>query len=67
MSQLVFGIHWNSEEAGSNASEGMDLLMRARAARQRAKASFFHVLQIGCQQNMWPRLMVDLPTSKGLG
>ena len=26
MSQLVYSIHWNPEEVGSNASEGMGLL-----------------------------------------
>jgi hypothetical protein len=28
------------------------------------KASFFHVLYIGYQQKVWPRLNIDLPTSK---
>lgn len=28
MSQVVFTIHWNPEETGSNASEGLDLLIR---------------------------------------
>ena len=36
MSQLVFSIHWNPEEVGSNASERMDLPARVRAKRQRA-------------------------------
>ena len=34
MSQLVFSLHQNPEEVGSNASEGMDLLGRLRASRQ---------------------------------
>ena len=37
MSQLVYSICWNSKEVGSNASEEMDLLARARASRQREK------------------------------
>ena len=32
MSQLVFSIHCNPEEVGSNASEGMDLLARQEQA-----------------------------------
>jgi hypothetical protein len=36
MTQLVVSIHWNSEEEGSNASEGMELLVRA--SRQREKS-----------------------------
>jgi hypothetical protein len=32
----------------------------------REQALFFHVLYIGCQQNVWPRLMVDLSTFKYL-
>lgn len=28
-SQLFFNIHWNFKELGSNASEGMNLLLRA--------------------------------------
>jgi hypothetical protein len=38
MSQLVFNTCWNSEEVGSNVSEG--LASKARASRHRAKASF---------------------------
>ena len=40
MSQLVFSISWNPEEVGSNASEGMDLLVRVRACRHKKKESF---------------------------
>lgn len=35
---------WNSEEVGSNAAEGTNLLPRWEKARQKAKTSFFHVL-----------------------
>lgn len=59
-SQLVFSGHQN-REVGSGTSEG-----RARAARQKAIASFSHVLYIGCQQDVWPRLKVDLSTSNDL-
>jgi len=34
---LVFSIHQNPKEVGSNASEGVDLPLRVRASRQRAK------------------------------
>jgi hypothetical protein len=34
----------------------MDLLARVRESRQRNKASFFHVLYIGCYQKEWPRI-----------
>lgn len=34
-------VHWNPEEVGSNASKGMDLIMRGKASRQREQASFF--------------------------
>jgi len=36
-------MRWNPEDAGSNASEGMDLLARSEQVG-RAKASLFHVL-----------------------
>lgn len=39
MSQLVFRIGWNPEEAGSNTSEGMECSRKARASEQRAKTS----------------------------
>jgi hypothetical protein len=50
MSPLVFSMHWNPEEAGSSAREGMDPPARVGASRQRANASFFHVLYISCHQ-----------------
>jgi hypothetical protein len=37
------------------------------ASRQRANASFLHVLYIGYQQKVWLILKVDLPTSKIFG
>lgn len=37
MSQLVFSICWNPEEAGSNASEGRNMLARRRQAGQEQK------------------------------
>lgn len=46
MSQLVQG----PEEAGSNASEEMGLLVKGRASRLRATVSLFHGLYTGCQQ-----------------
>jgi hypothetical protein len=46
-----------------NISEVMDLPARVKASRQIGQASVLHVLYIDCQQ-AWPRLKVDLPTSK---
>ena len=63
---LVFRIHHNSEDIGSNDSERMDLPSRVRTSRQRKQVSFFHVLYIGCQQKVWLRSKVYLPTSKDL-
>ena len=66
MSSLVFSICWNPEEVDSNAGEGKDSPVRARAraraSRQSKQAPFFRVLYIACQQEVWPRLNVDLPT-----
>ena len=61
MSQLVCSIHWNLEEICSNASEGMHLTMRKRVKRQREQGSFFHVLYLGSQHEVWPKLKVYLP------
>jgi hypothetical protein len=65
MSQLVFRIHQNPKEVGYNDS-GRDGLASQRENKQakRKPTSFFHVLYIGYQQKLWPRLKVDLPTSK---
>jgi hypothetical protein len=43
MAFLVFSIHQNPKEVSFNASEGMELLARVRANRQRERkqASFF--------------------------
>lgn len=38
-------IHWNPKGKGSNISEGMELLSRVRASKERA--SFLFVLCIG--------------------
>ena len=46
MSQPVFSICWNPEEVVSNYSNGMEVLARARASRQR-EFPFFHDLYIG--------------------
>jgi hypothetical protein len=62
MSQLSFSIHWNSKQAGSNGSEGMDLTARGRASRQRKQASVCQILYIGYQQKASLGLKVDLPT-----
>jgi len=52
MSQLVFSIHQNPEEAGCNPSKGMNLPERVRESRQRPKPSFFLVLSIVCHQKV---------------
>ena len=52
MSHLVFGVHWNPERLGSGSNEDMDLLVRLRASRQRAKAFFFHALYLGCHKKV---------------
>jgi hypothetical protein len=63
MSTLVSSICQNPEEVSFNASKGTGLPVRLRARRQREQASFINILYIGCQQKVWPRLKVDLPTS----
>jgi hypothetical protein len=63
MSQVIFGIYHNTEEVGSNMSEGINVPGRVKASRQSVRASFFHVLYIGGHQKMWPRFKVNLPTS----
>ena len=64
MSHLIFSTHQNPKEEGYNGSEGVDFPVRA--SRQREKLSFSHVLNIGYHQKVWPRLKVDLLTSKDL-
>lgn len=44
MSQLVFSLHWNPIDVGSNARRGIGLSSKERASTQGAQASFFHVL-----------------------
>jgi hypothetical protein len=44
MSQLVFRIHENLEVAGSNASEGMNLIARQEQAGKEQKSPYFHIL-----------------------
>jgi hypothetical protein len=74
---LVFSICQNPEEVATNASEGVELTVRERASRQRAKAFFFHIIylyrlpaediaQIKCGSSNFKRsrLKVDLLTSK---
>jgi hypothetical protein len=36
----------------------------SKGKQERAKASFFLVLCIGCQQKVWSRFKVDLPISE---
>lgn len=57
----VVSIYQNPKEAGSNASEGMDLPVRERASRQRA-----NILYVCCSQIVWLGLKVGLPTLNDL-
>lgn len=52
MSQLVFSTHQNLEEVDSNASDGMNLVLRVGGSKQRERASLFHVLCVGSQQKV---------------
>jgi hypothetical protein len=70
MSLLVFSKHWNPEDVGCNASEGMDLLAKGEQAgkEQRLPSS---MSLYGFQQQVWPRLDLDqrcvfLPQRAGL-
>jgi hypothetical protein len=54
MSQLVFSIHWNPEEVGSNASERVDLLVGK--SEQANKSFLLPCPYIGFQKKTWPRL-----------
>ncbi|EDM02448.1 rCG36884 [Rattus norvegicus] len=45
-------------------NEWTEVSARAKTSRQRKKVSFFHVLYIGSQKKVWPRLKVHLPSSK---
>jgi hypothetical protein len=64
MSHLVFSTHQNPKGVGFNASDKIDLPEEGEG--QREQSSFFYALYIGCQQMVWPRLKVDIPTSKDL-
>lgn len=66
VSQLAFSIHRNPWEVGSNASEKNELTNESKGRQAKRASFFFHVLYIGCQEEVWPRLKVDLPTSKDL-
>ena len=63
---MVFSVCQNPKEVGSNANEEMDLSVRARESRQREQGFLFQVLYTGCQQKVWSRWKVNLPTSKDL-
>lgn len=62
MAQLVFSVPWNPEEVGAN--EGIDLLLRVIANRGRESKSPPSMSFTNCQQNVWLRLKVDLPSSE---
>lgn len=64
MSQLNFSICWNPKEV-SRLRVRVDLSARVRASRPRAK-SFLLPRTISVQQKVWPKLKVDLPTSKSI-
>jgi hypothetical protein len=55
---MVFNIHQNTEEVGSNASEGLNLPAKVRARMQTTRTFFFQVLCTGYQQKVWPRFKV---------
>jgi hypothetical protein len=57
-SQLIFSICQNLKEVGSDGNEGIEFPMRTKAIRQRELASV-HVLSVGFQQKVWPRLKLD--------
>ena len=59
MSELIFSICQNPEEVHSNASEGIDLLVRGRANRQREN-------KLPSSLKLWSRLKVGLPTTEDL-
>jgi len=59
-SQLVFSILWNPEEV----CQWRNGLAHESKQAKSQKSSFFHVLYIGCQLKVWPRLKVYLSPSK---
>lgn len=42
---------FSQKELWSNSNEGMDLLVRVRANRQKEQVSYSYVLYAGCPQN----------------
>jgi len=66
MSQLVFSTCQNPKEVNSKSSEGMNFPVIVRSSGQRASASFFHVLYIGCYQRVWPYLRWISPPQRML-
>jgi hypothetical protein len=66
ISQLLFSECQNLKEAGSNASEGMDVSEQITKSRKREKTSFSHVLYIGCHQKVQLSLKEDLHNSKDM-
>lgn len=56
MSQLLFGRHWNPEEAGRDASEGNGLASESEGKQARSKTSFFRVFYTVCLQEARPSL-----------
>lgn len=59
MSQLVFSMCWDQGDVGANASEAgvsptvagqMNWLVGVTVSRQKAKASLFHVVYVGCHE-----------------
>jgi hypothetical protein len=55
-------LHWNPEDMGSNANEGMDLLARQKSKQAKRETQFFHVFYTVSQQKVWPRLELGLCT-----
>jgi hypothetical protein len=66
---LVFSIRWNPEEAGSSASEGMDLQSEGIQKQSKQVKSESILLPhpcMGFQQKVWSRLEVGFPSSNDL-
>jgi hypothetical protein len=65
MSQMVFGICWNPEEVGYNASERMDLLLRWEQTGKEPKLPFPCPFT-DFQQKVWSMLKVGFTSSNDL-
>lgn len=68
MSQLLFSICRNPKPINSNASKGMDSLVRQEQAHKEQKlpsSMSFYWLPVD-QQKVWPRREVGFPSSEGL-